>query len=229
MRVYPVNMGHVFCACNCTPIHAAGKGIAKAPPRSIIWGGCKVCNVLLHICNRAGVSIIVILLVEETMKKCPSCGKKVHSKAPYCRFCKHKFSTGDAKPLVATNPKKLPETKKCPFCAEEIQGEAIVCKHCGRNLGGSNLTLGKNIKSCSSIILYGGGILSFLYSLYIIFLLFGLGGAVIAFFIAPITFALLPFYVLFVLGDWILLILNYGVIIVGAILNYYGEKLTGEK
>jgi len=85
--------------------------------------------------------------------------------------------------------------------------------------------IGNFFKGISVIILLVSGLWSFMIELYIINLVWGLIGLIVGFFIAPVTFLLAPWYVLFAWGNWNPLILGYGGIIVYLILNSVGKLI----
>jgi hypothetical protein len=71
------------------------------------------------------------------------------------------------------------------------------------------------------------GLLGFIISLGIVHQVVGFWGVVIAFLLAPITFAVAPWYALIAWGNPFPLILNYGGLLFCALLQYIGGKISG--
>lgn len=85
--------------------------------------------------------------------------------------------------------------------------------------------MSKFIRGLGSLIAIVGGVLGFVASLYIVFELAGIGGVLVGLFVFPLTFALVPFYTLFVFGTWNMLLLNYGSMVAGWILHGIADNL----
>lgn len=136
--------------------------------------------------------------------------------------------------------KNMAIAKFCPNCGRELNQAQKFCPNCGHSITSSitpstpvtsttNPALGKTLSGCGIAVFIIGGIIGTLYSLYIVSVLYDLGTAVIAFFILPITYTILPWYIGFKYGGWGLWLVIYGSGITGGILNYYGEKLSGKQ
>lgn len=72
------------------------------------------------------------------------------------------------------------------------------------------------------------GIWAFILELAIVNAVAGFIGVVIAFALAPVTFAAAPWYAGVAWGNWMPLIIGYGGTIVGGIFYWLGETIAGD-
>jgi hypothetical protein len=89
------------------------------------------------------------------------------------------------------------------------------------------ITLAKIFYGIAMIIWVVGGLIGFILSLGIVKANLGIVATIIAFFIAPITFTLAPWYEVYAHSNWQVIIINYGSMILGmmfAIVSYVIEN-----
>lgn len=85
-----------------------------------------------------------------------------------------------------------------------------------------------NISKVSGYAVFAiAGIWGFIICITIISRAVGFWGLVAAFFLAPVTFTVAPFYAGLAWGNWSPLILNYGGAVVAIVLVWIGDKLNG--
>ena len=85
--------------------------------------------------------------------------------------------------------------------------------------------MSKFLRGLGSLIAIAGGLLGFVLSLLVVYAIGGGGGVLLGLFIFPATFALVPFYTLFVYGSWNLLLINYGSMAAGLFLHRIADNM----
>jgi hypothetical protein len=86
-------------------------------------------------------------------------------------------------------------------------------------------TMSKFLRSVGSFIAIVGGLVGFVLSLLVIYSELGGVAVVVALFIFPATFGLVPFYTLLAYGSWTLLFINYGSMVAGWALHILAERI----
>lgn len=82
------------------------------------------------------------------------------------------------------------------------------------------------LKLLSYLVYWVRGIWGFILCLKVIYAMWGMIGIVISFFLAPITFVVVPIYHGFTEGDWSIIVISYGGIFVASILNGLHDKFA---
>jgi hypothetical protein len=82
------------------------------------------------------------------------------------------------------------------------------------------------LKLLGTLIYLVCGIWGFILSLKVIYAMWGIIGVVVSFFLAPITFALVPIYHGFTEGDWSIIVISYGGLLIATILRALHDKFA---
>ena len=82
----------------------------------------------------------------------------------------------------------------------------------------------RSMKRAAIFIAIAGVLIGLTASLFAVHEIMGIWGVILGILIFPLTFAYLPFYVLFAEGNWSLILLNYGSIAVSWILLHLADQ-----
>jgi uncharacterized protein YraI len=85
--------------------------------------------------------------------------------------------------------------------------------------------MSKFLRGLGNFVFIIGGLLGFVLSLFVVYAVAGGGGVIASLFLFPLTFTLVPFYSLFVYGNWNLLLINYGSAIIAWTLYKIAENV----
>jgi hypothetical protein len=84
------------------------------------------------------------------------------------------------------------------------------------------------LKLLGTLIYLVCGIWGFILSLKVIYAMWGVIGVVVSFFLAPITFALVPIYHGFTEGDWSIIVISYGGLLIATILTALHDQFADQ-
>ncbi|OFA32469.1 hypothetical protein BAE46_05500 [Glaciecola punicea] len=82
------------------------------------------------------------------------------------------------------------------------------------------------LKLLGTLIYWVCGIWVFILCLKVIYAMWGMIGVVISFFLAPITFVVVPIYHGFTEGDWSIIVISYGGVLIATILTALHDKFA---
>lgn len=90
------------------------------------------------------------------------------------------------------------------------------------------MTMSKFIRSIGTVIGISGMLSGLVLSLFVVYEMLGGGATVLSLILFPLTFAVIPIYMLLVHGSWNLLLLSYGSIFVGQFLRYVAARMEAQ-
>lgn len=88
--------------------------------------------------------------------------------------------------------------------------------------------LGRLIQILGGVVFILASLIGFLSSIAIVVKTWGVWAFILGMVLFPIVFAVAPFYIGFALGDWSVVIVQYGGMLVGFILVAIGTALEGK-
>lgn len=109
------------------------------------------------------ISAIILLIVgDSNVEKCPSCKGNVDASASVCMHCNYQLKSNKNSvqlqrktQVTPQNQKPKPETKECDFCSETIKAAAIKCRYCGSELEINTATKEKSLTRADQQLIDG--------------------------------------------------------------------------